>query len=204
MKVVFVEEVPGSALVGEVKEVKRGYARNFLLPRGLAVPATKDNLERGERLAKADTIRQDKLDSVAQVLAGKIDGAALALTARVGEQGRLYGSITAARIAEELSTIAGESVDHRQVLLGQAIRTIGTQEVRVRLTRNVFANVTVAVASDQPEDEQAEPEDTSIAEAVAAVEAEEAAESGSDPEAAAKTGAEAGDASPDASSDTSE
>ena len=73
MKVVFVEEVPGSALVGEVKEVKNGYARNFLLPRGLAVPATKDNLERGERLAKADTIRQDKLDSTAQVVADKID-----------------------------------------------------------------------------------------------------------------------------------
>ena len=170
MKVVFVEEVPGSALVGEVKEVKNGYARNFLLPRGLAVPATKDNLERGERLAKADIIRQDKLDGVAQVIADKIDGAALSLTARVGEQGRLYGSITAAAIADELSKIAGEDVDHRQVLLGQAIRTIGTQEVRVRLTRNVFANVTVEVAS-----EEAEVEESTIAEAVAAVEAEEAA-----------------------------
>ena len=103
MKVVFVEEVPGSALVGEVKEVKRGYARNFLLPRGLAVPATKDNLERGERLARADAIRQEKLDGVASVIAEKIDGAELSFTARVGEQGRLYGSITAAAIAERLA-----------------------------------------------------------------------------------------------------
>lgn len=170
MKVVFVEEVPGSALVGEVKEVKNGYARNFLLPRGLAVPATKGNLERGERLAKADLIRQDNLDSAAQVIADKIEGADISLTARVGEQGRLYGSITAGAIADELSKIAGEDVDHRQVLLGQAIRTIGTQEVRVRLTRNVFANVTVEVAS-----EEAEVEEPTIAEAVAAVDAEEAA-----------------------------
>ena len=156
MKVVFVEEVPGSALVGEVKEVKRGYARNFLLPRGLAVPATKDNLERGERLARADSIRQEKLDGVASVIAAKIDGAALSFTARVGEQGRLYGSITAAAIAERLAELADGDVDHRQVLLGQAIRTVGTHEVRVRLTRNVFATVGVTVASDQPDPEPME------------------------------------------------
>ena len=180
MKVVFVEEVPGSALVGEVKEVKNGYARNFLLPRGLAVPATKNNLERGERLLKADTVRQDKLDGVAQALADKIDGAALALTARVGEQGRLYGSVTAANIAEELSAIAGETVDHRQVLLGQPIRTIGSQQLRVRLTRNVFAGVTVTVAPELTEAEQAEAEGPTIAEAVAEAEAEEAAEAASE------------------------
>ena len=162
MKVVFVEEVPGSALVGEVKEVKKGYARNFLLPRGLAVPATKDNLERGERLARADTIRQDKLDGVASVIAAKIDGAVLLFTALVGEQGRLYGSITAAAIAERLAELADGDVDHRQVLLGQAIRTVGTHEVRVRLTRNVFATVGVTVASDQPEPEQMEPDEPAL------------------------------------------
>jgi len=202
MKVVFVEEVPGSALVGEVKEVKNGYARNFLLPRGLAVPATKDNLERGERLSKADTVRQDKLDGDAQALADKIDGAALALTARVGEQGRLYGSITAANIANELSTIAGETVDHRQVLLGQAIRTIGTQEVRVRLTRNVFAAVTVAVAPEQTDAERAEAEGPSMAEAVAEA---DAAGSQSGEAAAAKTAPTESDATEsEAAADTSE
>lgn len=205
MKVVFVEEVPGSALVGEVKEVKNGYARNFLLPRGLAVPATKDNLERGERLAKADTVRQDKLDTVAQAVADKIDGVTLSLTARVGEQGRLYGSITAANIADELSTIAGESVDHRQVLLGQSIRTIGTHALRVRLTRNVFASVTVEVASEQTAGEQAEAEETSIAEAVAAVEAEEAAQAGADSEAGSDAGKkDSSDAPNGADADSSE
>lgn len=182
MKVVFLEELPGSALVGEVKEVKNGYARNYLLPRGLAVPATKDNLRRGERLAKADSIRQEKLDSAAQAVAGKIDGARIRLTARVGEQGRLYGSITAANIADELSRLASESIGHRQVLLGQSIRAIGVEEVRVRLTRNVFASVTVEVAP-----EAVAQEEPTIAEAVAAVEADEAVAGGggSEPDASA-------------------
>lgn len=193
MKVVFVEEVPGSALVGEVKEVKRGYARNFLLPRGLAVPATKDNLERGERLARADAIRQEKLDGVASVIAEKIDGAELSFTARVGEQGRLYGSITAAAIAERLGELADDSVDHRQVLLGQAIRTVGAQEVRVRLTRNVSATVTVTVAAEQEEPEEPAPEQPDG----------ESEEAPSDPaEAEAETEPAAADASDDADAET--
>ena len=196
MKVVFVEEVPGSALVGEVKEVKRGYARNFLLPRGLAVPATKDNLERGERLARADSIRQEKLDGVASVIAAKIDGAALSFTARVGEQGRLYGSITAAAIAERLAELADGDVDHRQVLLGQAIRTVGTHEVRVRLTRNVFATVGVTVASDQPEPEPMEADESEPDEP--ALEQME----GEPPDGEAATESEAAEASTDAAAET--
>ena len=118
MKVVFIEEVAGSGNVGDVKEVKDGYARNFLLPRGLVVPATNHNISRAQNLAQSDEIRQEKIDGEATVVANKIDGASLVLTARVGEQGRLFGSITASDIAEQLSQLAGEPVDHRQVLLG--------------------------------------------------------------------------------------
>ncbi len=144
MKVVFVEEVEGTANVGEIKDVKNGFARNYLLPRGLAVAATKHNLQRAEKLAKADGIRQDKLDGSAQVVAKKIDGAAITLTARVGQQGRLFGSVGAIDIARELNEKSGTDVEHRQVLLPQAIRTLGTQEVRIRLTRNVFAAISVS------------------------------------------------------------
>ncbi len=171
MKVVFVEEVEGTANVGEIKDVKNGFARNYLLPRGLAVAATKHNLQRAEKLAKADIIRQEKLDGSAQVVAKKIDGAAISLTARVGQQGRLFGSVGAIDIARELNEQSGTDVDHRQVLLPQAIRTLGTQEVRIRLTRNVFAAVSVTVESEDGEGE------LTIAEAVEAVEAEEAAQS---------------------------
>ena len=194
MKIVFLEEVEGSGLVGEVKVVKNGYARNFLLPRGLAVPATKDNLQRAERLAKADAIRQDRLDTSAQGVAKKLDGAALVFEARVGQQGRLFGSVTALNIAERLSELAGESVDHRHVLLGRALRTLGTQDVRIRLTRNVIATISVEVKAEDTE--EAAPAEPTIEEAVAAVEAEEEAEAAAS-EAAAETDAVAAAATPE-------
>ena len=155
MKVVFLEEVKGSGQVGEIKEVRNGYARNYLLPRGLAAPATKVQMERAAKLAKVDAVRQEKVDVEARLVADRIDGATVTLTARVGEQGRLFGSVTATDIAEQLTERAGQSVDHRQVLLGQVIKAIGSQEVRVRLTRNVSATVTVDV---RPEGGEAEPQ----------------------------------------------
>ena len=175
MKVVFFEEVEGTALVGEVKEVKNGFARNFLLPRGLAGPTTKNNLVRAERLAQADAIRQEKLDGEASPVALAIAGAEMTFQARVGEQGRLFGSITARDIAERLTEIASEAVpgatiEHRQVLLPQSLRTLGAEDVRVRLTRNVSAQVLVIVEPD------AESVDLSFAEVVAEVDEAEAAE----------------------------
>ena len=172
MKVVFFEEVEGTALVGEIKEVKNGFARNYLLPRGLAGPTTKNNLIRAERLAQADAIRQEKLDGVASPVALAIAGAEMTFQARVGEQGRLFGSITARDIADRLTEIASESVpgsviEHRQVLLPQSLRTLGTEEVRVRLTRNVSAEVRVIVEPD------ADSVDLSFAEVVAEVDEEE-------------------------------
>lgn len=155
MKVVFLKEVEGSGLVGEVKEVKNGYARNYLLPRELAAPATKAAIERATKLAKLDAIRQEKADAAARLLAERIDGVTVELSAKVGEQGRLFGSVTAADIAAQLSERVGAKVEHRQVLLGQAIKAIGTQDVRVRFTRNVSAHVSVEVVSD--EGEPAEP-----------------------------------------------
>ncbi len=153
MKVVFFEEVDGTALVGEVKEVKNGFARNYLLPRGLAGPTTRNNLVRAERLAQADAIRQERLDGEASPVATAIDGAEMVFEARVGEQGRLFGSITARDIAERLTEIAsgqipGATIEHRQVLLPQSLRSLGTEEVRVRLTRNISAHVQVTVEPD--------------------------------------------------------
>ena len=175
MKVVFFEEVEGTALVGEVKEVKNGFARNYLLPRGLAGPTTKNNLFRAERLAKADAIRQEKLDGDASPVALAIAGQELTFQARVGEQGRLFGSITARDIAERLTEIAASSVpeaviEHRQVLLAQSLRSLGAEDVRVRLTRNVSAEVRVIVEPD------AESAELSFDEVVAEVEEAEAAE----------------------------
>ena len=191
MKVVFFEEVEGTALAGEIKVVKNGFARNYLLPRGLAGPTTANNMVRAERLAQADAIRQDKLDGEANPVSLAIAGAEMTFEARVGEQGRLFGSITARDIAERLTEIASEKVpgaviDHRQVLLAQSLRTLGAEDVRIRLTRNVSAQVRVTVEPDADSfdlsfdelvaevDEAEATEDAEAAEAAEAVEAVEA------------------------------
>src|SRR5579883_3166343 len=106
MKVVFLEDAPGGH-TGDVKEVKNGYARNFLLPRGVALPATKEAVERAQARARAEERRQAALDTEARSVLERFAGTPVTLRARVGETGRLYGSITAADIAEELSKRAG-------------------------------------------------------------------------------------------------
>jgi large subunit ribosomal protein L9 len=122
------------------------------------------------------------------LVAEKIDGVTITLRARVGQQGRLFGSVTALDIAKELSETAGAEVEHRQVQLPQAIRTLGSQEIKIRLTRNVFADVTVNVESEDGGE-------LSIAEVVEAVDAEEA-------EADAAEAAEAGDGSDSSAAET--
>ena len=93
MKVVFFEDVEGTAQVGDVKDVKNGFARNFLLPRGLAGSTSKDNLQRANSLAQKEARRQEKLDQEAGKYVDRLEGYTITLEARVGESGRLFGAI---------------------------------------------------------------------------------------------------------------
>ena len=149
MKVVFFEDVEGTAQVGEVKEVKNGFARNFLLPRGTAGAATKDNLQRANSLAQKEARRQEKIDGEARGVSTKLDGYTVTIEARVGETGRLFGSITNRDIAEALTAKAGVEVDPHTVLLPEPIRDIGPRPVTIKFTRNVTAEVTVDVVPDE-------------------------------------------------------
>ena len=145
MKVVFLETVEGSGTRGEVRTVANGYARNYLLPRGLAAAATPALLRRAETLATQEGERQRLLDGQAYELVGKLDGQRLIMPVRVGEQGRLYGSVTNADIAEKAGEILGEELDRRRVLLPEVIRQVGVYTVPLRLSRNVTADVEVVV-----------------------------------------------------------
>ncbi len=146
MKVVFLEEVEGTAHPGEVKNVANGFARNYLLPRRLAAPATAHYLNIAEAKAEKDARRQTRLDEEArQYVLPKVEGQAIVIEARVGEQGKLFGSITTRDIAEALQEATGVEVEHRHVELRAPIRELGSREVVVRLTRNVRAKVTVNV-----------------------------------------------------------
>jgi len=146
MKVVFLEEVEGKARVGEVREVADGYARNYLFPRKLAAPATPHYISMARAKAEKEARRQARLDQEAQEkLLPRLEGRSLRIEVRVGEQGKLFGSVTALDIAEALKEQAGVELDHRQVLLSEPIREVGTFPVELRLTRNVHARVTLEV-----------------------------------------------------------
>ena len=149
MKVVFIEEVPGTAVPGEVKDVRDGFARNYLLPRKLAVPATKAALQRADSLAKKEEKRQAHLDADAQKIVDKIEGKQILIRARVGEQGRLYGSVTTADIAERLDELLGEPIDRRRIILHTPLREVGTRQIPLRLTRNVQTSVEVVIEADE-------------------------------------------------------
>jgi large subunit ribosomal protein L9 len=148
VKVVFLEEVEGSGRTGEVRNVANGYARNYLLPRKLAVPATEHNIRIAQARGETEAKRQAGLDADAEVLAEKLAGLTVTMEVRVGERGRLYGSVTARDISEALEKPLGLLLEHRQVELEEPIRQVGLFEVPLRLSRNVRASVQVVVLGE--------------------------------------------------------
>ncbi len=149
MKVVFFEDVEGTARVGDVKEVKNGFARNFLLPRSLAGSTSKENLQRANSMAQKEARRQERLDADARKTTAHLDNVRVEIQARVGESGRLFGSVTNRDIAEKLSQLTSLTIDPHTVLLPEPIRELGERMVSVRFTRNVSVEVPVEVVPDE-------------------------------------------------------
>ena len=193
MRVVFLEDAAGVAQGGEVKEVKRGFARNYLIPKGLATPASSDTLQRVERLKRQAEGTRLKVLTDMKALGEELDGAEVKVEMRAGASGRLFGSVTNAVVASELSKITDREIDRRTVDLADSIRNTGQYEVRVRLHQEVDATVKLLVypmGSDPEEfaasleeaaaakdaDEADEADQAEPAEATAALEAEEAEE----------------------------
>ncbi|GIW13606.1 MAG: 50S ribosomal protein L9 [Tepidiforma sp.] len=148
MKVVFFEDVEGTAQVGEIKEVKNGFARNYLLPRGIAGPTTKENLQRANALAQREARRQEKLDAEARTIAARLENLTVTIEARVGETGRLFGSVTNRDVAAAIQAAVGVELEHQQVLLHEPIRELGQRTIDIKFTRNVSVPVTVDVVPD--------------------------------------------------------
>ncbi|MDQ5874426.1 MAG: 50S ribosomal protein L9 [Actinomycetota bacterium] len=145
MKVVFLEEVEGTAHTGDVKNVAGGFARNYLLPRKLAAPATPHYIEIATQKATKEARKQSKLDEDAQRLVPQVEGKEITIEVRVGDQDKMFGSVTARDVAEKLTETTKIDLEHRQIDLKQPIREIGDHNVKVKLTRNVIANITVHV-----------------------------------------------------------
>ncbi|MGI6381100.1 MAG: 50S ribosomal protein L9 [Anaerolineae bacterium] len=145
MRVVLLKDVKRLGTVGEVRSVADGYARNYLIPRGLAVPATDAALEQVKADAASMRRRASQEHDQAKTLAERIDGVEIVFQAKAGETGRLYGSITNGDVAERLAEIAGEPVDKRKIQLEEPIKDLGSSDVQVKLHGDVVAHVTVIV-----------------------------------------------------------
>ena len=145
MRVVFLEDVEGVAKGGDVKDVKNGFARNFLIPKSLAVPATHDALQRIEKLAQqAEKDRLKRLSDM-RALGEELKGARVDVEMRAGSGGRLYGSVTNAIVASRLTELTGKQIDRKSVTVPDSLRELGSHKASVRLHAEVQAEVDILV-----------------------------------------------------------
>ena len=149
MQVLLLKDVPNLGREGDIKEVSDGYARNYLIPRGLVKVATKNVIAEAEQRRKAAERRRRKELATAEDLAARINEVKLEFKAKAGETGTLYGSVTNADIAEKLSAALGHEIDKRKVLLDRPISELGEYPVPVKLAGGITANVTVSVIREE-------------------------------------------------------
>ena len=148
MQVILRADIENLGSLGDVVTVKPGYGRNFLLPQGMAMPATKANLKVFELERKKLQAEMDALRSAAGELGDRIKKADIAITMRVGENDKLYGSVTSAVIADALAA-KGVEIDRRRIILDAPIRTLGVFPVRVRLHADVVAEFSIKVLPEE-------------------------------------------------------
>ncbi len=150
MKVILADDVRGLGHRGETVTVKPGYARNFLFPQGIAYEATDANVRRLSEEKKKYDEKMLREKAVASEAASKVEGLTVTIAKKAGEEGHLYGSVTASEIADALAAKSIE-VDRRRIELAEPIRRVGSHTVHVRLHRDVVATLTVDVqASNAP------------------------------------------------------
>lgn len=175
MKVVLLGEIKGKGGEGDVIDVAQGYAENYLIPQKLAVAATKGNLkqleERRNNIEKREAVRL----ADANALKAKLDGQKVAVDAKVGEEGVLFGSVTAAMIVDAIKDELDVEIDRKRVELGKPIKVAGSHEVEISIYREIKASIVVLVGVEEQAEETVEAEEVA-AEETAEVETEAAAE----------------------------
>lgn len=147
MKVVFVKDVEGTARAGEVKEVSPGYARNFLLPRSVAVAADDRIVEQLNQRQEAARRRTEKALTDARAVAARVKRLTVTVYAKAGDGGRLFGTVTNADIAQQLKREAGIDVDKRKIEIDPPIKSLGPHEVSLELHPEITETLKVVVAA---------------------------------------------------------
>ena len=148
MKVLLEQDVKGTGKKGEIIDVSDGYARNYLLPRKLATPADAQAVNAAKIQKSAAAHRKFQAGMEARELAKQLEGAAVTVHAKVGENGRLFGAITGKEIAAALKEQKQIEIDKKKIALPEPIRALGEYTVRISLFENTFASVKVVVTKD--------------------------------------------------------
>ena len=147
MKVVLRQDVDTLGHKGDIVDVADGYARNFLVPRGLAMKASKGVVAQAEAMRRNRAARDARERAGAEEIAGRLIGSRVTVTARAGEGGKLFGSVTPADVAEAIAAAVATEIDRRNVQLDEPLKELGEVEVPVRLHPEVTAMVTVEVVA---------------------------------------------------------
>ncbi len=145
MKIILTQEVSGVGSAGDVVEVKDGYARNYLVPRGLGMRWTKGAERQIDSLRKRREVREIRDLETAEEVAARIEGTPVVLTARAGDGGRLFGAVTPADITAALASAGGPAIDKRKVEVSAPIKAVGVHTVSVRLHPELSATITLDV-----------------------------------------------------------
>jgi large subunit ribosomal protein L9 len=148
MKVILIADVESIGKSGETKEVKEGFARNYLFPRRFAVEATPANLKEWEQKRQTLKRKEDEARAEAESLAGSLQGISCVIPVKVGEEDRLFGSVTSQNISDALSR-SGFDISKKDIELDAPIKTLGVHEVPVRLHHNVIVNIKVEVVREE-------------------------------------------------------
>lgn len=148
MEVILKEDIPNLGKMGEIVRVRDGYARNYLLPRGLVLVADKKNLKGFEHQKRVMTAQRERLVKQAQGLSEKLASVSLMIPVKVGEEGKLFGSVTNIDIEKALRA-KGFDIERRKIHLDEPIKSVGDYEVPVRLTADVTAPVKVSVIAEE-------------------------------------------------------
>ncbi|MFW6082679.1 MAG: 50S ribosomal protein L9 [Chloroflexota bacterium] len=155
MKIILTQDMPNLGQAGDVEEVADGYARNYLIPQGMAVKATPGALKDFEYRREVQAGKHERMKKRAEALARRLTAQTLTFEVKTGETGQLYGSITNADIAEALEEAVGEEIDRRNIPLSEPIRSVGEHFVPVRLMEDVEPQIKVVVkpeSGEWPED----------------------------------------------------
>lgn len=162
-QVLLLKPIHGLGAEGDTVTVRAGYARNFLLPRKLALPITQANKKHVEALLKAREVREQKEFEEARALSEKISGISIAIAVKTGEGGKMFGAVTASDLIERLKE-EGVELSKKQLSLPAPIKELGTHTATVKLTADVSAELNFEVVSENPIEEAAESEEAEAAE----------------------------------------